>query len=198
MREAAEAREAAERAALEAAERAERERLRREAREAERAERVRVEQETREVERERVRREASELAATTRISVLEAMLEERLTREAKDIKEAEERLQSRKENLQSRKRSLLEAVQSMPQEAQARISLGDDYAQEAAGNNSICVICQDQPAIMAVVPCGHVCLCPVCSDVCLTDRSPCPLCRGNLQSMLKLYFGRRESLNLDL
>ncbi len=181
-----------------AAEREERERrdwLEREAREAEHAERERVQRETAErEERERIRREAERVEreereataaaqlAATRISSLEAALEKRVIEEAKDIKETEEKLRERK-------RSLRETVQSMSTESQSRIAL-DNTINDSDQNT--CVICQDNDSIMAVIPCGHLCLCNGCSDVCMGGQNGqrnCPICRGNMQSVLRIYSG---------
>jgi len=175
-----EVREAVERAAREAEEAAARdeiERLRREARATERAERVRIEREA---------EEAADLNAATRISSLEAKLEKRLIEEANDIKETEA-------NLLRRKRSFHDAMQSMPPETQTRISLGDSQGADTARDNNVCVVCQDEPAVMAVSPCGHVCLCSACSDACMNGRTGslvCPLCRGGMQSVLRIYLSR--------
>ncbi len=174
-REAAE-REEREREAREAAEREERERVRREA--AEREERVRIRRETLRAEREE--REAAAAAqrnAATRISSLEATLEKRMVEEAKDIKDMEAMLRKKK-------RSFHESMQSMPPETRSRITLDND------SNQNTCVVCHDEVSIMAVVPCGHLCLCNRCSEVCMSGQSStCPICRGNMQSVLRIYSG---------
>ncbi len=188
---------AREQAAREAEERERREAVERAARvreEAERAERERIQQEAREaarLERERVEREAieaAELNAASRISSLESMLESHLEAEAKDIKDMEA-------NLLRRKRSFRETMQSMPSDVQSRISVGNNNEEKNATSNSenICVVCHDEPAVMAVVPCGHQCLCNSCSNICIEGQASarqCPLCRGNMQSILRIYLGR--------
>lgn len=132
---------------------------------------------------------AAQLKAVIRISSLEATLERRLIEEANDIKETEEKLRETKDKLLNRKRSFREAILSMPPETQSRINL--DYSNTTSSDN-ICVVCHDGPPVMAVVPCGHVCLCTNCSDVCMTgenEQRPCPLCRGHMQSVLRIYLG---------
>lgn len=192
------AREAAEREEREreAAEREERERVQRET--AEREERERIRREAERAEREE--REAIEAAAAaqlnsaTRISSLEAALEKRLIEEAKDIKDTEEKLRNRK-------RSFQETIQSMPPDAQSRINLDNETSTTTTSissdnSNNTCVICHDGVSTMAVIPCGHVCLCNRCSDVCMSGQHQngqrqrsCPLCRGNMQSVLRIYLG---------
>jgi len=197
-RERAEAREAAgrEEREREAAERGEGERVQRET--AEREERERIRREAERAEREE--REAIEAAAAaqlnsaTRISSLEAALEKRLIEEAKDIKDTEEKLRNRK-------RSFQETIQSMPPDAQSRINLDNETSTTTTStssdnSNNTCVICHDGVSTMAVIPCGHVCLCNRCSDVCMSGQHQngqrqrsCPLCRGNMQSVLRIYLG---------
>jgi Zinc finger, C3HC4 type (RING finger) len=51
-----------------------------------------------------------------------------------------------------------------------------------------CVICTDSPAIRALVPCGHLCLCEDCSVQFLHSTSrACPLCRVHATSTLRIY-----------
>ena len=147
----------------------------REIREAKRLQREAAEQEE---------REAAELSAVTRISTLEAAIEKRLIEEAKDIKESEEKLQTRK-------RALHDTIQYMPRESRARITLDDNTITSSNdSNHNVCVICHENVSSMAVIPCGHVCLCNQCSDLCTNSENgqqSCPLCRGNMQSVLRIY-----------
>eukprot|EP00985_Skeletonema_marinoi_P020880 scaffold12511_cov128-Skeletonema_marinoi.AAC.2 len=159
------------------------ERIRREAERAEREEREAIEAAA-----------AAQLNSATRISSLEAALEKRLIEEAKDIKDTEEKLRNRK-------RSFQETIQSMPPDAQSRINLDNETSTTTTStssdnSNNTCVICHDGVSTMAVIPCGHVCLCNRCSDVCMSGQHQngqrqrsCPLCRGNMQSVLRIYLG---------
>lgn len=47
-----------------------------------------------------------------------------------------------------------------------------------------CVICMDAEAEFAVVPCGHQCLCHKCQS---TRPLTCPVCRCNVQQMLRIF-----------
>ena len=173
-------REREEQEAREAAERAERERLAREA--AEREERERVQREARERERAEREREEVETITATRISELEAKLEDRLKEEAKEIEDMET-------NLQRKKRSLEVTLVSMSPGARSRIlpDEGDGgESRSTTSNTNLCVVCNETPSIYAIVPCGHYCLCEDCSGSC----DLCPLCRGNKQSLLKIFTGR--------
>eukprot|EP00956_Cyclotella_meneghiniana_P017252 scaffold27887_cov64-Cyclotella_meneghiniana.AAC.11 len=178
-----EAREREEQQAREAAERVERERLEREAAERaerERLERERAQREARERERAEREREAAETHAVTRISVLEAKLEDRLKEEHKDIKDMEAILNRKKQSFRV-------TLDSMPPETRSRIiSEEDELGTDSNSGANLCVICNDTPLVYAIVPCGHFCLCEECSTPC----NVCPLCRGNKDSVLKIYLGR--------
>ncbi len=131
----------------------------------------------------------AQLRAAVRISSLEATLERRLIEEANDINETEEKLRQTKEKLLNRKRSFREAIQAMPPGTQSRIKIDDSNNTDS---NNVCVVCRDRPSVMAVVPCGHMCLCNTCSDVCMNGENgqpTCPLCRGDMRSVLRIYLG---------
>lgn len=156
----------------------ERERVEREAREAaerEREERERAQLRARETDRAAAAQERVERDAATRISSLEAKLEKRFLDEAREIKEMEE-------NLQRRKLALLD---EMPDGLHSRSGLSNTTAAAA----STCVVCRDETAVVAVVPCGHLCLCTDCSVTCISDNQPCPLCRGEFERSLRIYSG---------
>ena len=89
-------------------------------------------------------------------------------------------------NLQRRKRALLEV---MPPDIRSRSDLSLENEPESAANSNTCVVCHDVTAIIAVVPCGHVCLYTTCSENCINDSNLCPLCRGDIQSVLRVYLG---------
>lgn len=54
-----------------------------------------------------------------------------------------------------------------------------------------CVVCNDTDAEVAIVPCGHYCLCENCSKKMITlrnrQRRVCPLCRVPIQKTLKIF-----------
>jgi len=109
---------------------------------------------------------------------LEQRLKEQLEKEANEIKEMELGLQRRKESFQS-------ALENMAPHIQSRFPLGDNHGSDDSKKN-ICIVCLDQPAVIAVVPCGHCCLCKLCDKSC----RDCPLCRGDKESTLRIYMGR--------
>ncbi len=58
-----------------------------------------------------------------------------------------------------------------------------------------CVICKDRPVSRVVSPCGHFCLCEVCSAVLEARESHprCPYCRGRIDNCIP-YFDVVESI----
>ena len=61
------------------------------------------------------------------------------------------------------------------------------HAGGAATEKRVCIVCDDNAAELAIVPCGHVCLCAECCDTLLVVSPACPMCRGAIQSTLKVF-----------
>jgi Zinc finger, C3HC4 type (RING finger) len=51
---------------------------------------------------------------------------------------------------------------------------------------SECVICSDETATHAIVPCGHVPFCRQCVD--LRRLKTCPICRAPIRETMRLHF----------
>lgn len=134
-----------------------------------------------------------------RATSLESFLEERVV---EDIKELKTLVHSRKrrvvedlKDLRDRKRSLQCTIDRLPSERRARIQLDLDRAvppplATAGVVGTKCSICQDCDAVLAVVPCGHMCLCEegeCVNALVASGASICPLCRGNMDGTLKIY-----------
>lgn len=56
---------------------------------------------------------------------------------------------------------------------------------------SECVVCKDNPAVTAVVPCGHLCFCEEDAESYRRNSTNpslvCPVCQGELVSLLRIY-----------
>ena len=50
-------------------------------------------------------------------------------------------------------------------------------------------ICFDGEACIASLPCGHMVMCPPCSDRIMLDNKRCPLSHANSMSTLRVWFG---------
>ena len=110
-------------------------------------------------------------------SILEKALIKRVTEEANDIADAER-------NIEKRKQSLKETLEIIPESVRPQISM-----ECVNSSKNICVVCRHQDAVMAIVPCGHVCLCAECSSSIMTNDKKCPLCRIAIEKIMKIYIG---------
>jgi hypothetical protein len=108
---------------------------------------------------------------------------ERAAQEAREQQAREEREIIRGETAEREVLELLNEV--LPPARRARISLEN----ESCSPQDLCVVCYDQKPVMAVVPCGHLCLCEGCSSsfMEISGSRLCPLCRGNMQTTMKIY-----------
>ncbi len=53
---------------------------------------------------------------------------------------------------------------------------------------SECVVCLDAPSCMAIVPCGHKCLCAADAEaITAAGAASCPVCRGPIERMLQIF-----------
>jgi hypothetical protein len=57
------------------------------------------------------------------------------------------------------------------------------------GERLLCVICLEQPATMAAIPCGHRCLCEADARAInsMGKKRECPLCRKGIKRMQRVY-----------
>ena len=56
-------------------------------------------------------------------------------------------------------------------------------------DNKLCAVCLSEPKEMALIPCGHVCLCTTCVDIILARTQDCPICRSATQGAMRVFFG---------
>ena len=52
---------------------------------------------------------------------------------------------------------------------------------------SLCVVCMDKEADGVVLPCGHLCGCESCLNILLNSGDKCPICRGHMNSIIKVF-----------
>jgi uncharacterized protein YoxC len=50
-----------------------------------------------------------------------------------------------------------------------------------------CNICMDSEITHAFIPCGHHCVCEDCANVVFSQSKQCPMCRGNIMGILRIY-----------
>ena len=54
-----------------------------------------------------------------------------------------------------------------------------------AEDDRCCVICQDRPKCMVLLPCAHLCLCDHCGP--LAEMDACPMCRQPVLTRIRTY-----------
>ena len=64
-----------------------------------------------------------------------------------------------------------------------RGTVGQPEGLKREPSSNLCVICLDEKATHAIVPCGHQCLCPDCAG--FVDK--CPMCRVAKQSVIRIF-----------
>ena len=59
----------------------------------------------------------------------------------------------------------------------------------ARQDDNLCIICFANPKCMLIRPCNHACLCIDCAKLLTTETvlRECPLCRGNILSLERIY-----------
>jgi len=97
-------------------------------------------------------------------------LEDRLSQRDTEVEE----LQQLSEGLRAELSRCNEKRNSLQQEL--------DEAQRLSGGP--CVICLDEIAQYAVVPCGHL---AICSQCCLGESGACPVCRRRSMGLLRIF-----------
>lgn len=65
-----------------------------------------------------------------------------------------------------------------------RNSLQEELDQAQRESRGPCVICLDEIAQYAVVPCGHL---AICSQCCLGESGTCPVCRRRSMGLLRIF-----------
>jgi len=75
-----------------------------------------------------------------------------------------------------------------PEESVHHSSNMSPEEQQAASSTGLCVLCWGATANCALIPCGHICLCAVCSDQHLNYLGQkCPICKSTFERKVKTY-----------
>lgn len=54
-------------------------------------------------------------------------------------------------------------------------------------NDRDCVICCDEPVTHVVMDCMHLCLCAGCADHMSKSKHDCPICRGSIREVRRIF-----------
>ncbi len=50
-----------------------------------------------------------------------------------------------------------------------------------------CLLCLQKIGDSVLLPCRHLCVCDSCAQMLSSKKSPCPLCHGPVESMIKIF-----------
>jgi len=53
--------------------------------------------------------------------------------------------------------------------------------------SSTCAVCLTEPAFMALVPCGHKCVCTGCCTRLRSESAKCPICRARIHAAIHVH-----------
>jgi len=62
-----------------------------------------------------------------------------------------------------------------------------DSSTDTCDESLLCVICITNPSSHVITPCGHMCLCDEHAELLLQRNDPCPVCRMDINSIVKVY-----------
>ena len=91
------------------------------------------------------------------------------------------KLRAKMRELRNQNEEQLKAMQRQLEQCRA------PQVEESKGrsaNGVACVVCWENLLQVALVPCGHVCVCISCSS----ELDVCPMCRGDAVMKLELFF----------
>jgi hypothetical protein len=57
-------------------------------------------------------------------------------------------------------------------------------APEGTKEKKLCVVCLDRVKVVALIPCGHMCMCVTCARA---PHGDCPLCRASVTGTLRVF-----------
>lgn len=76
--------------------------------------------------------------------------------------------------------------QSVPQYKE----VSEEHSKSTTNENKECCVCLlEVKELLAIIPCGHRCICQSCAEILMKreKNSECPICRGPMEGVLKIY-----------
>ena len=59
-------------------------------------------------------------------------------------------------------------------------------ADDSGDPDAECLICLCEKKDTLIMPCGHFCVCHDCGKSLVAAKHTCPICRGNIQSLIPM------------
>ena len=63
-----------------------------------------------------------------------------------------------------------------------------DAAMQPSVPSFTCRVCMDKSVQSIFLPCGHFCACEDCSATLMQSEKNCPICRGKIHGLQRVYF----------
>ena len=105
------------------------------------------------------------------VNILKKELTKGVTTTTSDV----ERLKKRNKRQRNRKNRSIHR-----KELQDRL---DKLENNGVQDHLECIVCMNNEPAYIITPCGHQCVCVICKDT----ISSCPMCRGKLESIIKVF-----------
>lgn len=133
--------------------------------------------------------EKADLVAKVRTLVENERRDRARAEEAREIELHEERERQLRiqADIEERLRQAREGPAASPGLDVAKPSSGPVVPADRPG---LCVVCQDEESCIAIIDCGHLCMCRACSDLVMNSTRECPLCRTRIVTdarLLRIY-----------
>lgn len=61
----------------------------------------------------------------------------------------------------------------------------EDEDDDEGDMDALCVVCIENPKNTVVLPCRHLCMCSECAQAVRNQRGKCPICRGEIDKLMK-------------
>ena len=119
----------------------------------------------------------------------ERQAQERASIEAERARISEEKIRAEQAALllEAQKNKIQQEEERLKREKEALDMIRDDRGMgEERKEPSKCIVCLEHAARYAVVPCGHVCLCQLCSRDVHSIRK-CPMCRVWIEKVIRVF-----------
>jgi len=77
-----------------------------------------------------------------------------------------------------------------PQSVPRYKEVSEEHSKSTTNENKECCVCLlEVKELLAIIPCGHRCICQSCAEILMKREKnrECPICRGPMEGVLKIY-----------
>jgi hypothetical protein len=67
--------------------------------------------------------------------------------------------------------------------------VSEEHSKSMTNKNKECCVCLEFKELVAIIPCGHRCICQSCAGVLMKREKnrECPICRGPIKDVMKIF-----------